>query len=73
MNHQDYVANFCLYQASLYFTTNLLSFWIEQVRREVTGRHLLFMMFIFLGMLYFTTYFVSEAYDMNDDLTKQQE
>jgi hypothetical protein len=57
-NHQYYVANFFLYQAALFFATNSLSFWINQARREIdAGRQLLVMFFIYISMLYMTTYF----------------
>jgi len=73
MNHQDYVANYALYQAAVHFASNLLVFWIEQGRNhEFGGKHLLAMMLLFLSMLYFTTFFVSQAFAMNDDLTPKQ-
>jgi hypothetical protein len=57
-NHQNYVANYVLYEAALFFATNSLSFWVNQARRDIdTGRQLLVMFFIYISMLYMTTYF----------------
>jgi hypothetical protein len=30
MNHQDYVANYFLFQAVLFFVTRLFGFWVNQ-------------------------------------------
>lgn len=68
------MADYLLYTAALFFSTHVLGFWIEQgAGRRVRGRHLFVLLAILIFMLFSTTYFVEEAWEMNGNLTPDQD
>jgi hypothetical protein len=59
-----------VYTAVLFFSSNILAFWIEQgERRQIRRKHWIFFVVIAVYILYCTTSFVESAWEMNDDLT----
>ena len=74
INHQEMVADYFLYSSALLFMSNTLSFWIQQTaNNRIRGIHIICLVGLMVFMLYMTTYFLQQAWNMNDDLTQKEE